>query len=57
MIKTFIVNFRGETERSMRDIFTYYVDTETLILYLKDGNSSIVAAFKEWSYFVIEYYE
>lgn len=52
--KTFIINFRGKTEKSVDGIHTYHIDAETLILYLKDENGSIVAAFLEWSYFVIK---
>lgn len=52
--KTFTVIFPDKTERYIKNIYTYWIDAELKILYLRDGNGEIVAAFNEWWGFVIK---
>lgn len=53
--KTFIVTLPGGgSTKSIKNIYSYWIDTELKILYLRDGNGEIVAAFREWWYFTIK---
>jgi hypothetical protein len=52
--KTFIITFPDKTKESIKNIYTYWIDTTLRILYLRDGNGEIVAVFREWWSFVIK---
>lgn len=51
--KTFIVAFSDKSEKCI-NAYTYWIDSELKILYLKDGNGEVIAAFNEWCSFVIK---
>lgn len=48
LAKTFTVTFPDKSEKYVKNVYTYWIDTELRILYLKDGNGEIIAAFNEW---------
>lgn len=52
--KTFTVTFPDKSEKYIKNVYSYRVDTESGILYLKDGNGEIIAAFNEWWSFTIK---
>ncbi len=52
--KTFTVTFPDKSEKYIKNVYSYRVSTESGILYLKDGNGEIIAAFNEWWSFTIK---
>ncbi len=53
-VKTFTVTFSDKTEKYIKNVYTFWIDTELAILYLKDGNGEIIAGFNEWWAFTIK---
>jgi hypothetical protein len=53
-VKVFTVTFPDKSEKYVKNVHTYWIDTELRILYLKDGNGEIIAAFNEWWSFTIK---
>jgi hypothetical protein len=48
--KTFIVVL-SDRQRKVEGIYSYWIDSDLKILYLRDGNGEIIAVFNEWLYF------